>query len=385
MQRSLHTSNSDTSPRANCSPTLQEQVRNVKERLRAQILRNELPDGARLVEQEIKERTGATHRAVRKALVELAHEGILDRRRHVGTFVVQDVQLRNATPILSHVGVLTSLARDDFERDRYTKLVMTGIREGLQAPGTVTLFANPPGSHNLLDQLPPMVIPDSPPILQGVIAIEANHGRALNELVQAGTPVVGVDFCPPGSIFDAVVLDHHSAGYQATANLLALGHRKIGFIGEAPNSRSNDPTWQQRVEGYLYAMAEVSGSRGGHWILDIHRTAELTEELLPVYQREHRLTAYVLSSGTLVSHAMKALGKLNLDCPKDISLTAADATHRSFKSNRFLSTIVMNHEDLGRSATRLLTARLASRSMPQVRAVIPVTFLPGDSSAPCTV
>ncbi|MCK6471919.1 MAG: substrate-binding domain-containing protein [Planctomycetes bacterium] len=357
-----------------------DQVRNVKEKLRLQILRNELPGGARLVEQEIKERTGSTHRAVRQALVELAGEGILQRRRHLGTFVAQPAANQPASPVLSKLGILTSLPANTFETGRFVPPVMAGIRESLTPPCGLTLYANAPDTQNTIHQLPPLSPERLAEAVQGLIALEAYNAPVLNDFVRAGIPVVAIDYCPPHAQFDAVVVDHYDAGLQAAAHLLALGHRRIGFIGEGPNYRSSDPTWQQRLAGYLHAMASVGGAQGAYWVLDVGRDGTAARGLLPDFQRRHNLSAYVLCMGMMLNPVLDALKVLGLECPRQVSLAAADGSKKSFTTGN-LTAATVDYVELGRLAVRLMASRLACRSMPSVRVTLPIHFQPGRSSA----
>jgi LacI family transcriptional regulator len=191
--------------------------------------------------------------------------------------------------------------------------------------------------------------------------------------------VVAVDYWPSQALFDAVVTDYQDAGYAATAHLLSLGHRRVGFIGEGPNYRSNDPTWQERLGGYLRAMSEVNAANGNFWILNTRRRIETVQESLPDFQKEHRLTAYVLCTGGLLPPVLAAFQQIGLSCPSDVSVASADDTKRSFSTGS-LSSVRIDYSELGRRAIRLLVARLMYRAVPPVRSAVAVEFHAGDSS-----
>jgi LacI family transcriptional regulator len=356
-----------------------EQIARIKDHLRGQILRGELLEGTRLIEEDIKRSIDATHRVIRAALLELTQEGLLTRRRHAGTIVAHKANIGSAPPVITRIGILTSLAEDVFETGRFVPPVMAGVREALHPQGQFTLFANSTGSHAPIDRLP-MLLPESiRGSIQGLVAIEANNGSTLNDLARAGIPVVAVDYWPSQALFDAVVTDYQDAGYAATAHLLSLGHRRVGFIGEGPNYRSNDPTWQERLGGYLRAMSEVNAANGNFWILNTRRRIETVQESLPDFQKEHRLTAYVLCTGGLLPPVLAAFQQIGLSCPSDVSVASADDTKRSFSTGS-LSSVRIDYSELGRRAIRLLVARLMYRAVPPVRSAVAVEFHAGDSS-----
>jgi len=359
---------------------LTEQARGVKEYLLAQIFRNELPEGARIVEQEIKEQTGTTYLAVRQALMALAKEGILERRRRLGTFVSLKKPASRPGPFsITKLGLLTSLQKETLESGRYTSQVLQGVQEAMEAPREAVYYANSSPGHFDIGNIPVLKPDELLGAVQGVISIEANNAPALNDLVRAGIPLVAVDYVTPQALYDAVVVDHREAGYLVTSHLLAMGHRRIGFIGESPNMHSSDPTWQDRLSGYMHAMAEVAGSQGQFWMLDVRRNADLIGGLLPAFQRQYNLTAYVLCSGGMRDDALAALGSMGLKVPGDVSLVAADAAKKSFPGGN-MTCIKVNYVELGRLAVWTLGSRLNCRAMPPVRVTVPVFLSQGQSS-----
>jgi len=64
-------------------------------------------------------------------------------------------------------------------------------------------------------------------------------------------PVVLVDRPAPGLSADLVEIDDHRAAFDATAHLLAHGHRRIAYLGDTPAI----PTSAARLRGYRDALA----------------------------------------------------------------------------------------------------------------------------------
>lgn len=367
-------------PKQPVEQALSEQAQRVKEFVLAQIFRSELPEGAKIVEQDLKTQTGAPFLAVRQALMALAREGILERRRKLGTFVSLKKPSNRPGPVsMTKLGLITSLPQASLERNTYTAEVLEGMKDAMEGGHEVVFYANRRSSRPAIEDLPAVKPDDLLGSVQGVIALEANNAPVLNNLVRAGVPLVAIDYLTPQALYDSVSVDHREAGYLVTTHLLAMGHRRIGFIGEAPNLRSSDPTWQDRLSGYLHAMSEVLGAKGQFWMLDVRRNPDLIGAALPEFQRTHRLTAYVLCSGTMRDDALNALAAMNISVPKDISLAAADACTKEFPGGN-LTCININYGDLGRMAVNLLGSRLACRAMPPVRATLPAVMLHGHSS-----
>lgn len=314
-----------------------EQVQGVKDRLRAAIFRGELAAGSLVREEDLRRESGASVRAVRQALTDLSREGLIDRRRHVGTFV--------------------------------GKKRLAGKESGL------------PRISAHVGEAPALNLEGQAADIQGVIALEANHQAFLDGLVRAGRCVVAVDFCSARMTFDAVAVDHQEAGRQATEHLLAVGHRRIAFVGEGPNPHSSDPTWQDRLTGYLRAMAGAGGETPSAWILNIRREANRIAQLLPEFHERRRPTAYVACGGQIAENILQVLNARGCRCPREVSVVACDGElHKA--AGMQLSCVRVDYEEFGRSAVLLLAARLTCRQMPPVRVTLPVEFKPGDTSGP---
>lgn len=359
----------------------QTEVQRYKDQLRAMIVRAELAEGAVLNEDALRREAGESVRVVRHALIALAREGLLVRRPRVGTIVAGTAAGR-AAPKLRSVAVLSSLKQSALTQRSFSARVVHGIRAELTPPKQIHLYMRAENEQiGGVDDPPRVEAAQLRGHAQGIIAIEANHAPALNELVAAGLPVVAVDFAPRAAAFDAVCVDHVHAGYLATEHLLRLGHRRIAFAGELPVAASTDPTWQDRLTGYLRAMAEAGDVNASPSIFGIrYRSTKYIATDLPGFHTVRQPTAYVLCSSNTVSPIVAALEALGAHCPRDISLACADGMAVETTQGVKLSRIRVDYEDLGENAVRLLEARLAHKHHPPVTAPLPVQFEAGESS-----
>lgn len=358
-----------------------EQVQKVKDHLRARIFRGELAEGTRILEEEVREQTHSSVRAVKWALQDLAREGLVQRKRRVGTFVSATLPsaVYAVLPRVHSVGILSSLSQAELGGTFFTQQLMAGIRSSLHPPALVTTIANQ-WSRPIND--PPQV--DAGLLkntLQGLIGIEANNAEVLNELVRASMPVVAVDFSVSGHQFDVIEVDYQEAGYLATAHLLGMGHRRIAYVGEAMNPQSPDPAWQDRLTGYLRAMAGGPGEMPQPLILDAQRTPAQVRSLLHPFHVRHRPTAYVAASFGFAREIAQIMDAKGMAWPKDYSLACADG---AFSLGGFpeLSCALCDYERVGRETIRLLASRLACPLMPPVRHTVPVSFRGRESCAP---
>lgn len=358
-----------------------EQIQKVKDHLRARIFRGELSEGAQIVEADLRVQTHASVRAIKRALQDLAREGLVSRRRHVGTFV--SGQLPSAVcavlPRIHSAGVISSYTQRMLGETGYTHNLLSGIRSMLKEPGILSLITNP--SRAPIDDVPavePNTIRNS---LQGLIAVEANNARILNDLTRAGIPLVAVDYYAPGHLFDALLIDHEMAGYLATAHHLRLGHRRIAFVGEGCSRASHDPAWQDRLSGYLHAMAEAGGAEPQPLLLDAGRSSEQFLRVFPPFFKRFRPTAIVAAGFAFARGVVEVLEAEGLHWAKDYSLSCAEG---GFQLSKFqeLTAVHIDHEQVGREAVRVLASRLACSAMPAIRRVLPVELAVRETAAP---
>src|SRR6185503_3279135 len=92
--------------------SLADQVKGIKDAMRARIFRGELTQGQRIDKNTVREEYKASVRAVHVALTGLAREGLLTRTPHVGTYVSSDLPTAVMTvlPRLHAVGLLSALS-----------------------------------------------------------------------------------------------------------------------------------------------------------------------------------------------------------------------------------------------------------------------------------
>ncbi|WP_051945585.1 LacI family DNA-binding transcriptional regulator [Streptacidiphilus rugosus] len=94
-----------------------------------------------------------------------------------------------------------------------------------------------------------------------VVPTSVDHGYLAPELA-AGTAVVSVDRPMPGLEVDTVLADNRGGIADAVGHLLRQGHRRIGFIGDAPDIF----TAAERLAAYRETMASAGLAVDETWI-----------------------------------------------------------------------------------------------------------------------
>jgi LacI family transcriptional regulator len=178
----------------------------------------------------------------------------------------------------------------------------------------------------------------------------------LTRLEDAGVPVVLVD--ARGTDVSMVITDDVEGGRLATRHLLALGHERIAFIGEAPDNEFGFTASPARELGYRQTLAGA-GLETRHEFVRYgphDRTAaqRLTEQLLA--QRD-RPTAVFASSDVQATGVLAAARAAGLRIPDDLSVVGFDDIEISAYAG--LTTVRQPLYESGRLGAQLLLESLA--------------------------
>jgi len=208
--------------------------------------------------------------------------------------------------------------------------------------------------------------------VDGLIIIPAseNHAYLLPEIA-AGTAAVFVDR-PPGQIeADTVLSDNRRGAREGVAHLLGAGHRRIGYLGDAPQIY----TAARRHEGYLAAMADAGQPVDPSWVtmtpLDRESVAQamarMTGGPAPVtalFCGNNRATALALRELRGLSAAGLRLALVGFDDFELADLVTPGTT-----------VVAQDTAGLGRIAAELLFQRLAGDRDPARRIKLPTRLI----------
>ncbi|CAL9568384.1 HTH-type transcriptional repressor CytR [Streptomyces sp. enrichment culture] len=212
--------------------------------------------------------------------------------------------------------------------------------------------------------------------LDGVIA-SSMAADALTAIRGDQLPLVMLDSDPGGSLGAATVnLDIADGIRQAADHLLALGHRR--FLHLAADVASW--TFEVRARELAAHLAAVPGTR-----LDTARAPISIEGARAAAEAAlgrpgPRPTAMVCDDDQLAAGAYKAIRRLGLRVPDDISVTGVDDLALATAIDPELTTVRLDAELFGEQGMRALLSVLEGRS-PEA-GDIPVRLVPRGSTAP---
>ncbi|MEU4292761.1 LacI family DNA-binding transcriptional regulator [Kribbella sp. NPDC026596] len=166
-----------------------------------------------------------------------------------------------------------------------------------------------------------------------------------SRLVLCGRPPLGPDV--PATV---VEYDNEGGAYAITSYLLSLGHRDIAFLGAGEPGHS---TVDQRLRGFERAheahRLPVTPQQTRAITFDRGSGYQATRELLT---RGQKFTAVFAATDVVASGVLVALREAGLRVPEDVSVVGYDDIPLARDLTPELTTVHVDHEELGRTAVR---------------------------------
>lgn len=198
-------------------------------------------------------------------------------------------------------------------------------------------------------------------------------------LVASSAPVVFINSLH-GRAHGSVSLPNEAGARLATEHLVALGHRRIGFIGGTASVH----TAGEREAGFQAAMAAAGLPVDERHVTGLGYTADQGREALRRIwaQPEHPTAVFVANLNAAIG-ALAEARALGIRVPEELSIVALHDAWTAENTWPALTTVRMPLYELGRTAIDLLIARLAGNDAGDVRIESPAPeLIVRESTAP---
>lgn len=282
----------------------------VQDRLRALIEAGTWSVGAKLPgETVIASNLGVSRMTANKAILALVREGYLVRDKGSGTYLAPRKQTAR-----SRCAIVVNEPLDGIAHDPYFGTVFFGLQHLGQESGW--LF----NLYRLDQDLPDLFQTD------GVDAaifmnVPRKHVDLVNEVARARrTLVLGSNWSELN--VPCVDSDNVLGSATATAHLISLGHKRIGFLGACPE----DANTQDRIKGFELLTTSHGLAPDGIWVsrsatgIDEDVRQAVTKRL----KSPDRPTAFVVGGGNPTLQLIQLVQSLGLSVPEDVSVVGYD-------------------------------------------------------------
>jgi LacI family transcriptional regulator len=186
-------------------------------------------------------------------------------------------------------------------------------------------------------------------------------------LLKRHTPVIWFEQTRPGGLFDAVVIDNFKGAYDATAHLIAHGHRRIGCILGLPNAQLTI----DRLAGYQSALREHGLPFDDSLLCAGDYTPPTglagMRRLLDLPEPPSAVFAY---NDMMALGAIQAVSERGLRVPDDIAIIGFDGIALTEHTCPPLSTVEQPIAEMSRLAIDMLLDRINDRAPHESRTVV---------------
>lgn len=194
-----------------------------------------------------------------------------------------------------------------------------------------------------------------------IIALSDETHPRIHELLSAlPIPFVVLDRDLPFAA-DSIKSEHTTTMHEALLHLFRLGHRRIGLIMSPMTIRPG----RSRIEAFLSFMREQGIADNANLIRTAPQTIEDGRDATAALLNEReRPSAIIIGSNQHTFGAMQAIRAAGLSVPEDISVVGADDKILTSLLSPPLTVLWRDMEEVGRSAAKLLLARLEGDASP---------------------
>jgi DNA-binding LacI/PurR family transcriptional regulator len=215
--------------------------------------------------------------------------------------------------------------------------------------------------------------------VDGIVVTSSRVGALYVPLLaRREIPIVLLNNQHPSQFAHSVMIDNVAGSRDGTSHLLALGHRRIAYLGDRFGHQSDT----ERLEGYRAALARERIRVDPRLV--VHGDGKPEGAIEPIRQLlglATRPTAIVCYNDMSALGAMRELRSAGLRVPDDVSLVGFDDLYISQYLEPPLTTIRQPMRQMGRLAMETLVGLLAGvRS--RRRVTVPGELIVRGSTAP---
>jgi LacI family transcriptional regulator len=210
-----------------------------------------------------------------------------------------------------------------------------------------------------------------------VLVVPYNYELLVNALKDRGIKFVIVDHHSQTEDEPAVIASNRRGVMDAMRHLLALGHRRIGFI----TGRMSIGCSQDRLQGYRDALAEVGLPYEDELVLegDFERPVGFSQTQC-LLESKNPPTAIFASNDDMAFGAMDAIKDAGLRVGLDISVVGFDDSPAASEVYPKLTTVRQPMAEMGKVAVELLIGMIEGKSTVSSRRELPTELIVRDST-----
>jgi DNA-binding LacI/PurR family transcriptional regulator len=212
-------------------------------------------------------------------------------------------------------------------------------------------------------------------ILLGYGDYELYHAR-LEKLVDQGTHFVRWGFVEEGQPGTTIGCDNHRGGQEATEHLIALGRKRIAFLGDASSAY---PEFRDRYVGHCSALKAAGYPIDPALQMEAINTGEAGYDATKtLIDKGEQFDALFAASDLIAIGAMRAIEEIGLRVPADVAIVGFDDIPLASLAHPPLTTVQQDYKMAGEALVDALLRQI--RGEKTRGAVLPTKLVVRKSS-----
>jgi LacI family transcriptional regulator len=219
--------------------------------------------------------------------------------------------------------------------------------------------------------------------VDGVVVMGVDrHDPQVEELVRSGIPTMAVDLDLEGGRTGHVTSDNVAGAALAVRHLAELGHRRIGLIGGAGDTRPG----AERLLGYRRELDRLGLEHRPEYVREGDFYPRSGYDAMSVLlDLSEPPTAIFAAADLMAAGAIQAITERGRTVPRDIAVVGFDDVHLAALLQPSLTTVRQDKQGMGAAAAESLVRMIEDRELDPPVVVVPVELVIRDSSAPVAV
>ncbi|KIL38880.1 hypothetical protein SD70_23765 [Gordoniibacillus kamchatkensis] len=255
--------------------------------------------------------------------------------------------------------------------------IIDGVSSELEKQGIRVMMVTENNAEGFIDIINPSAV-------LGLIGIGYIPSQLLLEIRKTAIPFVLIDHEDPLIPCDSVFMNNYDCFRKLTTNLIALGHRRMRFIGNPTYSRSFHERWL----GFRMVLEEnrLSVPSTDDPLLNLDENAQdVIEQTINQLIETNELPQVFVCANDFYAHmTIRLLIMRGVRVPVDVSVTGFDNT-QEYRDLPSLSTVEVHNELMGIRAVEVLQKRLKNPDLPYEKTLIYGEVLFRQSVARCDI
>lgn len=298
---------------------------------------------------DVAQRAGVSTATVSRALRGLPNVSESTRRRVEQAAADLDYSMSPSASRLASGNTMSIAVVAPFLGRWFFGQVLDGIEAELRQAGYDMLLFSLPDENSRADFFERMPLKRR---VDGVIVLTLPlHEDEEHRLRRLGLPIGTVGDAMPGA--QHVGIDDEAAASMATNHLINIGHTRIATIGVGDPDASRFTVPLKRTQGFRDAMAAAGLRRRAEYEAAADFTVEGGDAaMVALMTLPQPPTAVFAQSDEMAAGALKALRRMGLSCPQDVSIVGFD--NHEIADIADLTTVGQPVGEQGRIAARQL-------------------------------